>query len=124
MVSETELTTELTGLVVESLAVKQDFGKSTIGCRVCGDQLSTGDRVTVALRCYENFSWEIQGVYCENDGVSDVADVMEIRAEQQVIVSAVLETAGYRPPRGGYEPDALTLGAVDIVAVSPTGDGY
>jgi len=124
MPSEADIAAELTGLVVESLAVKQDFGESTIGCRVCGEQLSTGDRVTVALRDYENVSWEIQAVYCEDDGVTDVVDAMPIRAERQVVVSAVLETAGYRPPRGGYEPDALTLGAVDVVAVSPTEAGY
>jgi len=124
MASDADIAAELTGLVVESLAVKQDFGESTIGCRVCGEQLSAGDRVTVALRYYENFSWEIQGVYCEDDAVADVTDVMAVRAEQQAVVSAVLETAGYRPPRGGYEPDALTLGAVDIVAFSSTEAGY
>jgi len=72
MASDADIAAELTGLVVESLAVKQDFGESTIGCRVCGEQLSAGDRVTVALRYYENFSWEIQGVYCEDDAVADV----------------------------------------------------
>ena len=123
--SEAELTEVLTGMVVESLAVKQDFGASTIGCRRCeGTTLAGGDHVTVAVSCYENHSWEIEGIYCETHDIADVPEVMSVRAEQQVVVRAVLETAGYHPPRGGYEPDALTLGDIQVLDYSPTSDGY
>jgi hypothetical protein len=121
---EAELTELFTGLVVESLAVKQDFGTTTIGCRQCGETLSVGDAVAVALTCYEDHSWEIEGVYCTDHGVDSVAETMGIRAENQAVVGATLESAGYLPPDGNFEPDALTLGAVDVLDYSPTADGY
>ena len=122
---ERRLRREFTGLVVESLAVKQDFGAATIGCRGCsGTTLGAGDRVTVTLTCYENHSWEIQSVFCGEHVVETVEEAMAIRAEEQAVVSAVLEPAGYYPPRGAFQPDALTLGNVDIVDVSPTDAGY
>ena len=122
--SESDLKERFTGLVVESLAVKQDFGSATIGCRQCDESLSAGDRVTVALTCYEDHSWEIQGVYCEAHGVDSIAETMGVRAENQAVVGAALESAGYLPPDGNYEADALTLGPVEVLDYSPTGDGY
>jgi hypothetical protein len=123
---EEALIREFTGLVVESLAVKQDFGSATIGCRDCedGPALSAGDEVTVALSCYEDHSWEMEGVYCSDHAVDSVEATMGIRPERQAVVSAVLESTGYHPPKGDFEPDALTLGAVDILDFSPTSDGY
>lgn len=122
--SEAELRERFTGLVVESLAVKQDFGTATVGCRQCGETLSTGDSTTVALTCYEDHSWEIQGVHCREHGVETVAATMGVRAENQAVVAAVLESAGYLSPDGVVEPDALTLGPVAVLDYSPTGDGY
>ena len=122
--SEADLRERFTGLVVESLAVKQDFGTATVGCRQCGETLSTGDDVTVALTCYEDHSWEIQGVYCREHGVETVAATMDVRAENQAVVAAVLDSASYLPPDGKVEPDALTLGALAVLDDSPTGGGY
>jgi hypothetical protein len=122
--SERELVETFTGLVVESLAVTQDMGAATVDCRHCGTALATGDRTTVALSCYEDHSWEIAGVYCAAHGIDSVAETMRVRAEQQAVVTAVLEGAGYLPPNGQYEADALTLGAVAVADYSPTADGY
>ncbi|PSQ01563.1 hypothetical protein BRC92_10550 [Halobacteriales archaeon QS_4_69_31] len=122
--SEARLTELFTGLVVESLAVKQDFGTATVGCRGCERTLASGDRVRVAATCYEDHSWEIEGVYCGDHAVDSVAGTMGIRAEHQAVVEAVLESTGYLPPDGNFEADALTLGAVDVVDYSPTSDGY
>jgi hypothetical protein len=122
--SERDLVSLFTGRVVESLAVKQDFGSRTIGCRECARTLGSGDRVTVALTCYEDHSWEIEGIYCERDAVDDVSETMGIRAENQAIVAATLEETGYHPPQGNFQPDALTLGAIEILDYSPTADGY
>jgi len=122
--SEAELVELFTGLVVESLAVKQDFGTATVGCRQCSETLSVGDAVTVAVTCYEDHSWEIVGIYCADHGVDSVAETMDVRAENQAVAGATLESAGYLPPDGNYEADALTLGAVDVLDYSPTGDGY
>lgn len=122
--SKEELAATFTGVVVESLSVKQDFGTSTIGCRECGDTLSTGDAVTVALSCYEDHSWEMEAIHCAEHDVDSVAETMGVRAENQAIVEATLESTGYHPPRGQFQPDALTLGGVAILDHSPTGDGY
>jgi len=122
--SERELVRTFTGRVVESLAVTQDMGAATVDCRRCGTPLAAGDRVTVALSCYEDHSWEMAGVYCATHGVDTVEGTMRVRAEQQAVVTAVLEGAGYLPPNGKYEADALTLGAVEIEDYSPTAEGY
>lgn len=122
--SEAELAAAFTGLVVESLAVKQDFGAATIGCRSCGETLTAGDAVTVALSCYGDYSWEIETIHCVEHDVASVAGTMGVRAETQAVVETVLEAAGYRPPRGRYQPNALTLGPVEILDLSPTADGY
>jgi len=123
---ERDLVELFTGMVVESLAIKQDFGAATVGCRACATdgELSAGDRVTVTVSCYEDHSWEIEGVYCADHAVESVAGTMGVRAERQAVVGAVLESTGYMPPRGGFEPDALTLGGVEIIDYSPTSDGY
>jgi hypothetical protein len=124
--SERELRSLFTGRVVESLAVKQDFATGTIGCRDCaGDgTLRSGDRVTVSLTCYEDHSWEMEGVYCVEHAVDSVAETMGVRAENQAVIAATLEASGYHPPKGDFEPDALTLGAVEVLDYSPTAAGY
>ncbi|WP_157533134.1 hypothetical protein [Haloferax profundi] len=122
---ESDLIRQFTGLVVESLYVTQDFRTATVGCQYCRDTtLVSGDAITVALSCYEDFSWEIEGVYCASHGIDAVESVMDVRAEQQAVVSAVLEASGYYPPRGNFQPDALTLGDVTVLDFSPTEAGY
>jgi hypothetical protein len=122
--SEDALAGAFTGLVVESLAVKQDFGAATVGCRTCGGELEAGDPVTVALSCYEDHSWEIEGVYCGAHPVDAVADAMAVRAETQAVVDATLAAGSYEPPKGPVESDALVLEDVSVRDYSPTADGY
>lgn len=122
--AEEALAGAFTGLVVESLAVKQDFAAATLGCRTCGADLGSGDPVTVALSCYEDHSWEIQGVYCAMHPVDAVADAMAVRAETQALVDATLAAGSYRPPKGAVESDALVLADVSVRDYSPTADGY
>jgi hypothetical protein len=66
----------------------------------------------------------MEGIYCEDHPVDSIADTMGVRAENQAIVEATLEASGYHPPKGDFEPDALTLGAVEVVDYSPTAAGY
>lgn len=122
--SEDTLAEAFTGLVVESLAVKQDFGAATVGCRTCGAELGAGDPVTVALSCYEDHSWEIEGVYCATHPVDAVTDTMAVRAETQAVVDATLAAGSYQPPKGTVESDALVLSEVSVRDYSPTADGY
>lgn len=133
MSTERDLVRRFTGLVVESLTVTGGVG-GAVACRGCADAdrppedgvpaLGIGDEVTVALSCYEDHSWEIQGVYCGAHGVASVPDAMAVRAETQAVVDAVLEAAGYHSPDGTVYPEALTLGAVRVRDVSSTADGY
>lgn len=133
MSTERHLARRFTGLVVESLSVTGGT-EGSVACRGCAaaatppaegrPRLGSGDAVTVALTCYEDHSWEIQGIYCDAHDVSRVAEAMPVRAETQAVVEAVLERAGYRSPDGTVYPDALTLGAVAVRDVSPTADGY
>ena len=122
--SRTRLGELFVGLVVESLVVSQDFGSATGSRRQCGERLSVGDAAAVALTCYEGHSWEIEGVFCADHGVDSVTETMGIRAEDLAVVTATLESAGYHPPAGDVEADALTLGPVEVLDYSPTGDGY
>lgn len=122
--SEDLLAEAFTGLVVESLAVKQDFGAATVGCRTCGADLAPDDPVTVALSCYEDHSWEIEGVYCAAHPVDAVTDAMAVRAETQAVVDATLAAGNYQPPKGAAESDALVLADVAVRDYSPTADGY
>jgi hypothetical protein len=127
--TEADLSRELTGLVVESLAVRQDLSHRSVRCAVCaaaGDPAdrTVGDEVRVVLREYEGFTWEIQDLYCPDHGVDRVADAVGVEADDQAVVSALLEAAGYHSPDGQYHPEALTLGAVEVVDYSPAAEGY
>jgi hypothetical protein len=127
--TEADLRREFTGLVVESLAVRQDVDRGTVRCGACARagedaDLGVGDIVVVVLRNYEGFTWEIQEVSCTEHRVERVADAVGIEAEDQAVVSAVLEAAGYHSPDGSYHPEALTLGDVGVLDYSPAEDGY
>jgi hypothetical protein len=135
--TETDLRRELTGLVVESLAVRQDLSHRSVRCAACaardddtdGDggadaDRTVGDGVCVVLREYEGFTWEIQDLRCPDHCVDRVADAAGVEADDQVVVAAVLEAAGYHSPDGQYHPEALTLGAVEVIDYSPASEGY
>ena len=119
----------LTGLVVDSLAVRQDVARGTVRCAACAragsnPDLATGDVVCVVLREYEGFTWEIQDISCLDHRADSVVDAAGLEADDQVLVRARLEAAGYHAPDGQYHPDALTLGGVDVLDYSPAADGY
>ncbi|WP_136600949.1 hypothetical protein [Salinigranum halophilum] len=127
--TETDLRRELTGLVVESLAVRQDLSRRSVHCVGCAAEgrdaaRTVGDEVGVVLREYEGFTWEIQDLVCPDHRVDRVTDAAGVEADDQVVVSAVLEAAGYHSPDGQYHPEALTLGAVEVVDYSPAAEGY
>jgi hypothetical protein len=127
--TDAELRRAFTGLVVESLAVRQDVARGTVRCAACsraGDDadLGVGDIAVVVLRNYEGFTWEIQDVYCTEHRVERVADAVGIDADDQAVVSSVLEAAGYHSPDGTYHPEALTLGDVAVLDYSPAEEGY
>lgn len=127
MYREDELVERVTGQVVANFVLEVQAGQGHVRCAGCGTSapvLQPGDRVTAALYCYENHSWEVHGVYCANHAPGTVADAMDVRAEEQALVQATLEATGYLPPYGDALPDALTLGSVEVVDRSPTADGW
>ena len=135
--TDAQLRAAFTGLVVESLAVRQDVARGTVRCAACAEadgegngdadpdpRLGVGDAAVVVLRNYEGFTWEIQDVSCLAHGVDRVADAVGVEADDQAVVSCVLAAAGYHSPDGTYHPDALTLGDVTVLDYSPAADGY
>ena len=132
------LRAEFTGLVAASLAVAPDIDAGRVPCRECVGQagsagasknateraLGSGDHVTATLTCYDNYSWEVLGVFCPTHAVSSVAADMGVSAEDQAVIEAVLEDTGYRSPLGDFYPNALTFGAVEILDYSPAAEGY
>ena len=127
-VREERITRELTGAVAGGLGVAPDYEQGRVPCPRCqsdGDTaLAAGDRVTVALRNYEGHTWEPVGVYCRSHGVDRVEDVMDVLAEEQVVVAATLEATGYLDPLSDHHPDALSLGGVSVLDYSPLSEGY
>jgi hypothetical protein len=129
---------EFTGLVAVSLAVTPDVDSGQVPCRRAHDRsgaagagerdaeptLGAGDRVSATLACYDNYSWEVLGVFCPAHAVTSVGADMGVSAEDQAVIEATLETTGYRSPLGEYYPNALTFGAVEILDFSPAAEGY
>jgi hypothetical protein len=131
---------EFTGLIAASLAVAPDVDAGRVPCRDChsppepvaADErehdaeptLEADDRVRVTLACYDNYSWEVLGVFCPAHAVRSVEADMGVSAEDQAVIEATLETTGYRSPLGEYYPNALTFGAVEILDFSPASEGY
>lgn len=123
-----EVAHELTGRLLGGYAVRPDLDAGAVACGRCGsdpgDLLRGGDRVVVAYSNYEGRTWEPVAVRCAAHAVSRLTAVDDVRAEDQALVRAVLEPTGYRDPLGGDHPDALTLGGVEVLDVSPAADGY
>jgi hypothetical protein len=134
---------EFTGLVAASLAVTPDVDSGQVSCRGPHDRsshdrskaagtgerdaeatLEAGDRVSATLACYDNYSWEVLGVFCPAHAVRSVEADMGVSAEDQAVIEATLETTGYRSPLGEHYPNALTFGAVEILDFSPASEGY
>lgn len=129
---------EFTGLVAASLAVSPDVDAGRVPCRGCVGRagsagmdgepvertLRSGDHVTATLACYDNYSWEVLGVFCPTHAVSSVEQDMGVTAEDQAVIEAILEDTGYRSPLGEFYPNALTFGAVEVIDYSPAAEGY
>jgi hypothetical protein len=119
---------ELTGTVVDGFAVTADLDAGTLDCTRCSPddagRLAAGDRAIVAFTRYEGRTWEPVAVRCPEHTVGRLGAVVDGRAEDQTLVRATLEPTGYRDPLGGDHPDALTLGGVEVLDMSPAADGY
>ncbi|PSQ24844.1 hypothetical protein BRD01_03220 [Halobacteriales archaeon QS_8_65_32] len=138
-----DLREEFTGLVAASLAVSSDVDRGEVPCRASTEPttsasaptdelpdgsaartLGSADRVTATLTCYDNYSWEVLGIFCSTHAVSSVATDMGVTAEDQAVIETTLEETGYRSPLGDFYPNALSFGAVEILDFSPAAEGY
>jgi len=132
-VARNRITRELTGAVAGGLGVASDYERGRVPCKQCRSEsdhgpdrsaLVAGERVTVALRNYEGYTWEPVGVYCRTHGIEQVDDTMDVLAEEQVVVAATLEPTGYLDPLSDHHPSALSFGGVEVLDYSPATDGY
>lgn len=130
MTTPASLSRIFTGMVAASLAVEPDVDTGRVRCGRCrtdggtDDTLVAGDEVTVAISCYDNHSWEILDIHCADHGIETVEETMSVEAVEQAVATAVLEPTGYQSPDGRFYPNALTLGAVEVLDYSPTAAGY
>lgn len=109
----------VTGMVAGGYAVDFDLGDGAVVCSQCEATLGGGDDVTAALSCYEGHTWELYGVYCAFHEQDTITKTMWPRTDEQAVVAATLEPAGYHDPRGDHHPEAVSLGGVDVLDYSP-----
>lgn len=116
---ESRVARAVTGMVAGGYAVDFDLGDGAVTCSQCETTLGAGDEVTAALSCYEGHTWELYGVYCADHEQNSITETMWPRTDEQAVVAATLEPAGYHDPRGDHHPDAVSLGGVDVLDYSP-----
>lgn len=109
----------VSGMVAGGYAIDFDLASGALPCSRCGDPLSAGDEVTVALSYYESHTWEPYGVYCRDHGVDSVAESMGAATDEQAVVEATLEPTGYHDPVGDHHPNAVSLGGVSVLDYEP-----
>lgn len=122
MSRERQLVRRLTGLPAASHGVPLDTAPDGIRCGRCARRLEAGQRVAVLLRHYEGRAWEPIAYRCCDHASEALIDVTSVHEDSQALVRATLEPTGTHDPIGGFDPDALTLGAVDVERLDSAGD--
>lgn len=117
--AESRVARAVTGMVAGGYAVDFDLAEGVVACSQCETTLGSGDEVTAALSCYEGHTWELYGVYCARHEQESVTATMWPTSDEQAVVAATLEPAGYHDPRGDHHPDAVSLGGVDVLDYQP-----
>lgn len=107
-----ELARAVTGLAAETggfSAARRDG----VRCARCATRLAAGDRVA-ALVAESRDGWEPVTFRCPDHAPDDLASLTGVHGDDQALVDATLEPTGTHDPRSGFDPDGLTLGAVDV----------
>lgn len=122
MPDERQLSQELMGVVAGGFGVATDETTGTVRCARCATALTAADRVVAVLREHDNEQWGTESFYCHDHASDDLSGPIPDNGANQVLVKATLEPTGAFGPRGTFQPEALTLGAIEILEFSPATD--
>jgi len=123
MPDERELSRELMGVVAGGFGVATETETGTVRCARCANSLSASDRVVAVLREHGGGQWTTESFYCRDHDAAELPGPTSDTSTDQVLVQATLEPTGAFGPRGVFHPDALTLGAIELLEFSPATDG-
>lgn len=112
--SEARLARELTGSPAGDTGLPTGFGEQSVRCARCGRSLSAGERVAALVREFDGRRWEAVAFRCLDHAGDELASLTAVHGDEQATVTATLEPTGYHDPRDGFQPDALTLGGVEV----------
>lgn len=122
MPDERQLSQELMGVVAGGFGVATDETAGTVRCARCATSLTASDRVVAVLREHDSGQWGTESFYCRDHGASELPNPVPDAGAKQVLVKATLEPTGAFGPRGTFQPEALTLGAIEVLEFSPATD--
>lgn len=109
----------VTGMVAGGYAISYDLSGGAVPCSQCDRPLGAGDDVTAAVACYEGHTWEPYGIYCKDHDLTTIESTMGQKTDEQAVIAATLEPAGYMDPLGDNHPDAVSFGGIEVCAYSP-----
>lgn len=112
--TEARLARALTGAVAGDTGLPTGFGEQSVRCARCGSSLSAGEEVAALVREFDGRRWETVAFRCLDHADDELASLTAVHGDEQALVTATLEPTGYHDPRDGFQPDALTLGGVEV----------
>ncbi|MEZ3144303.1 hypothetical protein [Halobaculum sp. MBLA0143] len=115
----------VTGLSVAGSGLPTAYRRDQVRCARCATALRAGDRVTVLLRRGSE-GWRPASFRCADDAPTELVSLTSVHGDDQALVAATLEPTGDFDPEEGFDPDALTLGGVEVreySGVDSVGDG-
>ncbi len=115
---EQQLARRLTGLPAATHQLLSASAVDGVRCGRCATRLEAGQRIAVLARHYRGRTWEPVAYRCPAH--ADEIDVTAAHDDSQALARATLEPTGTHDPIGGFDPDALTLGDVDVKQLTDT----
>lgn len=118
MPDERQLSQELMGVVAGGFGVATAETAGTVRCARCATSLRASDRVLAVLREHGSGRWETESFYCSDHAAKELTTLVPDTDAGQALAEATLEPTGAFGPRGTFRPDALTLGAIEVLEFS------
>ena len=110
----TTLSRAVTGLPASGDTLPAAYRQDRVRCARCATALRAGDRVSVLLRDGTD-GWRPVSFRCPDHAPDGLASLTSVHGDDQALVAATLEPTGGHTPTGQFDPDALTLGGVEVV---------
>ncbi|ERH13573.1 MAG: hypothetical protein J07HB67_02613 [halophilic archaeon J07HB67] len=104
----------VTGLSASGDTLPAAYRQDRVRCARCATALRAGDRVSVLLRDSAD-GWRPVAFRCPDHAPDGLASLTSVHGDDQALVAATLEPTGGHTPTGQFDPEALTLGGVEVV---------